>query len=265
MSTWSGDGHFHASYRTHSSQRPDGSDRQATVPHSPGEATDRRRDVGRGCIRGVDRAGAWHQRQPARPGPRNSWVNWNESLERKISARVLSCRPSRFCRDAALAAAHLALSATLFPVFAGTAGPDAVFPAHSGNPNASVDLDHSMLRCSAGFLLANPRREFSLSCPIAARDDSGIAMLKAEFMYRLIVRLWGQETARILVGFYGSLSSDSSSDSASRAANKSSVVGSPSWGCGAITGGGVSEWCSRVADGCVAVWTCCKVRIATCV
>src|SRR5271166_2604331 len=29
-------------------------------------------------------------------------------------------------------------------LFAATAGPDAVFPAHSGNPNASVDLDHSI-------------------------------------------------------------------------------------------------------------------------
>ena len=30
------------------------------------------------------------------------------------------------------------------PLFAATAGPDAVFPLHSSNPNASVDLDHSM-------------------------------------------------------------------------------------------------------------------------
>ena len=76
------------------------------------------------------------------------------------------------------------------PLFAATTGPDAVFPAHSGNPNASVDLDHSMPRYRAGFLVANPRREFSLSCAIAARDNSGIAVRKAESMYCLIVRLW---------------------------------------------------------------------------
>src|SRR5947209_5132409 len=35
-----------------------------TVPHSPREATDRRRDVGRGCIGGASGAGAWHPRQP---------------------------------------------------------------------------------------------------------------------------------------------------------------------------------------------------------
>jgi hypothetical protein len=136
------------------------------------------------------------------------------------------------------------------PLFAATTGPDAVFPAHSGNPNASVDLDHSMPRYRAGFLVANPRREFSLSCAIAARDNSGIAVRKAESMYCPIVRLWGRETERILVGFYGSLSSDSSSDSASRAANKSSVVGSPGWVSGAIVGSASgAAWCSSVAAG----------------
>src|SRR6266700_2429508 len=58
VSTWSGDGHFHASYRTHPSQKPHRNHSQATVPHIPGEAADRRRDVGRGGIRGADRAGA---------------------------------------------------------------------------------------------------------------------------------------------------------------------------------------------------------------
>jgi len=142
------------------------------------------------------------------------------------------------------------VSSGWFPLFAATTGPDAVFPAHSGNPNASVDLDHSMPRYRAGFLVANPRREFSLSCAIAARDNSGIAVRKAESMYCPIVRLWGRETERILVGFYGSLSSDSSSDSASRAANKSSVVGSPGWVSGAIVGSASgAAWCSSVAAG----------------
>ena len=86
------------------------------------------------------------------------------------------------------------------PLFAATAGPDTVFPLHSGNPNASVDLDHAMPGCRPVFLVANPRREFSLSCAMAARDESGITLLKAEFMYCLIVRLWGQETERILAG-----------------------------------------------------------------
>lgn len=31
-----------------------------------------------------------------------------------------------------------------FPLFAATAGSDTVFPLHFGNPNASVELDHSM-------------------------------------------------------------------------------------------------------------------------
>jgi len=52
-------------------------------------------------------------------------------------------------------------------LFAATAGPDTVFPAHSGNPNASVDLDHSTPRCSVGFWPANPWCGFWLSRSLA--------------------------------------------------------------------------------------------------
>src|SRR5438128_4231626 len=62
--TWSGDGHFHASHRTHHSQRPERNLTQAAVPTNRGEAADRRRDLGRRCIGGAGGAVAWSQRQP---------------------------------------------------------------------------------------------------------------------------------------------------------------------------------------------------------
>ncbi len=60
---------------------------------------------------------------------------------------------------------------------------------------------------------------------------------------------------------YSSGSCCSSSASASSAASRASASGP---GC-SITGGKLAGWPSNVAAGCVAAWTCCNVRMATCV
>ena len=91
-------------------------------------------------------------------------------------------------------------------------------------------------------------------------------MLKAEFMYCLIVRLWGQETERILVGFYGSFVLRFLLGFGVQSGEQ--VLGGRVAGLGLGSDYGRrfrGEWCSSVAAGCVAVWTCCKVRIETCV
>src|SRR6266566_472229 len=49
VSTWSGDGHFHASHRTYHSQTPERNQTQAAVPPNRGEAADRRRDLVEGA------------------------------------------------------------------------------------------------------------------------------------------------------------------------------------------------------------------------